>query len=58
MLREIPLKRISYRGIWMIDDKDISNSYILYFVAVVAIIGLLLLGAVLLASLMCGRDTS
>ena len=31
----------------MVDDKDIPNSYILYFIAVIAIVGLLLLGGVL-----------
>jgi hypothetical protein len=31
----------------MVDDKDIPNSYIFYFIAVIVIVGLLLLGGVL-----------
>lgn len=39
--------RMTNRGVSMVDDKDIPNSYILYFVAVIAMMGLLVLGGVL-----------
>jgi hypothetical protein len=40
--------RLGHRDVWMLDNKDISNSYILYFIAVIAIAGFLLLGGLLL----------
>ncbi len=39
--------RVNHRSVWMVDDKDIPNSYILYFIAAIVIVGLLLLGGLI-----------